>query len=344
MMKHLNVLRELGPCCIASARRKPVGFGWTEEAFAELSNQGFQLVFRENAHGLTLMQLIGLIYAIFCKAMRLDKAFGHSNPYHRFAFNSDWLYQLSKEYDLFVMQYGFWSRAPTACPKAIIVHELLSNYHWGGHRRETTEFGSANLLLVVGYDEFIDLKKRGLTSVLWSPPAVQEEALPLNDQIGLIGTRAPQNMKGLRWLEQADVKVKVKINVFGNMAGEIRSSICKPVGRYGLQTEPYTQCGIHLLTRPDRPGLQIKAVEALAYGRAIVARRGSMRGLPDKDCAWITVDSPEAMIEAAVDLQRNREKREALARKAKNFYRKYLDHDEIISKLKKAYINISKVF
>ena len=39
MMKHLNVLKDLGSCTIACTRVKPAGFGWTTEAEAALREQ-----------------------------------------------------------------------------------------------------------------------------------------------------------------------------------------------------------------------------------------------------------------------------------------------------------------
>ena len=342
MMKHLDVLNDLGDCTIASARTKPVGFGWEESAINALKERGFSIVFREETQGFTLFNLFGLLYAVVCKGLKLEKSFGHSNPYHRYAFSRKWLNNLSRGYDLCVMQYGFWSGFDVQCPKAVVVHELLSNYHWEGFSREVKDFKESNLMVVVGHDEEETLRSRGLTSILWSPPAVKSAEYPVHDIVGLIGTKAPQNLEGLRWLEEAENYESLKIHVFGNLAGEVKSSMFEPVGRYGAQSEPYEKCGILLLTRPDRPGLQIKAVEALAYGRVIIARRGSMRGLPEGEEAWITVDTPEEMIQVAQRLKKNHREREQLAKKSRTYYKKHLDHDAIIQKLRDAYLSLVK--
>lgn len=337
MMKHLDVLLGLGQCTILSARQRPVGFGWTDEASQVLRDKGFKLIFREDCHGMGFKQAVGMVYGAIFKTLCLEKGFGHSNPYHRFAFRPKWLHELTKGFDICVMQYGFWSGFPVQCPKAIVVHELLSNFHWHGKGQETRDFSKADLLLVVGEDEVGELAGRGLKNVLWSPPAVMPMDLPINKEVGLIGTKAPQNLEGLRWLEEAHGQADVKINVFGNMAQSVSSSMFIPVGRYGEQREPYEKCGIHLLTRPDRPGLQIKAVEALAHGRAIIARRGSMRGLPEGEEAWITVDTSQEMVEAAKMLQNNEKKRKDLAECAGTFYKKHLDSQKILSELREAY-------
>lgn len=340
MMKHLNILNRLGQCDIVSARKKPVGFGWTDDAVAALRKEGFGIIFREDTCQPSIGQLVGSLYAALCKSAKLERAFGHSNPYHRWAFSEKWLRALSRKYDVCVMQYGFWARFRLLCPKAIVLHELLSNYHFENDQRETRELATCDLVVVVGNDEELTLKERGVENVLWSPPAIEPADLPLTDKVGLIGTKAQQNLEGLRWLESGIQGVQPAVHVFGNLADEVRSTACVQVGRYGAGDEPYNACGIMLLTRPDRPGLQIKAVEALAYGRAIVARRGSMRGLPAGEEAWVTVDSPEEMVLVASRLQNNPSEREELAQQARNYYKKHLDKREIEKVLVQSYLGL----
>ncbi|MFH0780840.1 MAG: glycosyltransferase [Pseudomonadota bacterium] len=342
MMKHLDVLKDLGECTIVSARQKPVGFGWDEKSINVLKERGFSLLFRETSQRFTVLNILGSLYALVCKSLKLDKAFGHSNPYHRWAFSRKWLNSLSKGYDLCCMHYGFWSDFDVQCPKAVVVHELLSNYHWENYSKEVKDFKKSNLIIVVGHDEEVTLRKRGLTSVLWSPPAVKCNQYPVNAKVGLIGTKAPQNLDGLRWLEQAENYGTLRIHVFGNLADELKKPNFEPVGRYGAQSEPYAKCGILLLTRPDRPGLQIKAVEALAYGRVIIARKGSMRGLPEGKDAWITVETPEEMIQVAKRLEMNPKEREQLAIRSREYYMKYLNYDLIIQELREAYLSLLK--
>lgn len=340
MMKHLNVLKGLGQCTIVSARRKPVGFGWTHETEAALQDQGFELMFREASEPFRPVWLIGFIYATLCTVFKLDRSFGHSNPYHRLAFSQRWWQQVTAGADLAVMQYGFWGRFHSSCPQTIILHELLSSYHWEGADRETRDWKDAALLCVVGHDEQEILKKRGLNNVLWSPPAIEPANLPLSDDVGLIGTKASQNLEGLRWLERARGIEGVRIKVFGNMASEARAPFLEPVGRYGVNTEPYERCGIQLMTRPDRPGLQIKAVEALAYSRVIVARRGSMRGLPPQEGVWIDVDTPEEMLAAVIRLRKDPSLREHMAEQAKAYYHQHLSRERILGDLRHAYLTV----
>lgn len=342
MLKHLEVLKGLGQCTIISARKKPVGFGWSDDAIAEMQLRGFSVEFRESGCSVSFPNILGIVYASVFKGLGMERAFGHSNPYHRLAFSKNWLYRLSKGYDLCVMQYGFWAGFPLQCPKAVVVHELLSNYHWEGSARETKDFATADLVVVVGRDEEILLRSRGVKSVLWSPPAVKSVDYPACSKVGLIGTKAPQNIEGLRWLEKANPPESFKIHVYGSLAQETKKAMFVPEGRYERQGEPYENCGVLLLTRPDRPGLQIKAVEALAYGRVIVARRGSMRGLPEGDDAWITVDSPREMIEVAAGLQNDHQKIELLALKAKAYYKKYLDNELILDSLRAAFTSLVK--
>lgn len=343
MMKPLQVLRELGPCTIASARSRPVGAGWTEDSIRALRDQGFDLVFREETDRRHARQIPGMLFAVFCKALRMERAFGYGNPYHRYAFTEQWWRKVTEGADLAVMQYGFWARFRSACPQAVILHELLSNYQWGGSRRETRDLAKADLVVVVGYDEEATLRERGLRHVLWSPPAVPAASFEVTPEIGMISTLAPQNMEGLQWLQSTKNGAEAPfVHVYGSAAKVVSAPFLKPVGRYEDRFDPYRRCGIQLLTRDDRPGLQIKAVEALACGRAIVARRGSMRGLPAGDGAWIEVTSPEEMLVAAKRLRENAEERETLGRAANAFYERHLDEQRILDHLKKAFQGLVK--
>lgn len=337
MMKHLSVLRELGPCTIASARGKPVGFGWSREACTALTGQGFDLVFREDFTGLGPAHVFGTAYAAVCKGLRRERAFGHANPYHRYAFSERWWQQVAVGFDLAVMQYGFWARFHSPCPTAIVVHELLSNYHRGGSSTETRELKKADRLVVVGKDEEELLKARGMRNVLWSPPAVKAVECPLTTEVGMIGSLAPQNLEGLRWLGQAPAIRGLRVRVYGNVARVTTAPFLEKVGRYEDQYTPYRECGIHLMTRDDRPGLQIKAVEALACGRAIVARRGSMRGLPQENKCWIEVETPAQMLEAAHQLRQDEATRRRLSDSAKVFYGQHLEYGKLIADLKRVY-------
>ena len=337
MMKHLDVLKELGECTIVSAKTRPVGFGWTDEAVSAMQAKGFKLIFREDHCRLNPAQVVGIMYAAICKALKLDKAFGHANPYHRYEFSEAWIHELSKSYDLVVMQYGFWAHFRTACPKAVAVHELLSNYHWGWKQAETRDYAYADLLLTVGKDEADELKGRGLKNVWWSPPIAPKVTLSVNDQVGMIGTIAPQNIEGLQWLEKAS-GTDLKIRVYGNIVKLIKAPFFTAVGRYDDRNTPYADCGIHLMTRGDRPGLQIKVVEALACGRAIIARKGSMRGLPVSKDAYIGVDTPDEMLARAAELVRNKDAREKLAAEAGKYYDRYLDSGKVLRELRSLYV------
>lgn len=340
IMKHLDLLKEIGECTIVSAKGKPVGFGWTDESQTALKAKGFALQFREDkCKGLLGKQIYGICYAALCKGMGLDKAFGHSNPYHRYAFEEKWWQEISSGYDLAVMFYGYWSRFATSCPKVIAVHELLSNYHWEGAELETKEMATAQGLIVVGKDEEESLRARGVQNILWSPPTMQSIDLPLTEKVALVGTIAPQNLEGLKWLESTKITLGILIEVYGNIASRTKAPFLVPIGAYKDRTEPYNNCGIHLMTRADRPGLQIKVVEALACGRVIIARKGSMRGLPANENAWIEVNSPEEMMEKAALMAKNKIERQEIAANAQRFYRKHLDCDRVVADLRKFYLN-----
>ena len=130
--KHLKILKELGECTILSASDKPVGAGWKTENLLKVQKAGFRVILRENFVKRSLMQYIGIIYAIIFKSIGIEKAFGHSNPYHRYAFPISWWNCNVQEADLAVVNYSYWAWLPTPCPKALILHDLLSDRTWGG--------------------------------------------------------------------------------------------------------------------------------------------------------------------------------------------------------------------
>ena len=109
------------------------------------------------------------------------------------------------------------------------------------------------------------------------------------------------------------------------------------MGLYKDWTHPYEQCGVILLASSGGTGVQIKAVEALACGRAIVARKGAMRGLPENDGAWVEVSEPEEMALEAIRLSSNKSAREELSARARQYYERHLDSRRISAQLKQLY-------
>jgi hypothetical protein len=337
MWKHLNLLRTMGGCTIASAATRPVGMGWTDEARQQVEERGFAVRLREEMHPVrNWRQLTGLAYGAACKGLRLERAFGHANPYHRHAFPPDFLLECSRNADVAVINYSYWAWLPTCCPKAVVLHDLLSQTAWGGSSRETEELAAADLVVVISKDEEAELRRRGLRNILWSPPLTWPSDFPLTEQVGLIGSANRFNQEGLRWLSQATPPA-LPVSIYGGLAEFANWPELRKVTRYADSNQPYQECGIILLPTASGTGVQIKVVEALAAGRAIVARKGAMRGLPPGDEAWIEVESPQAMWTQAERLSRDTALREEQASKARAYYQQHLDAENILAKLREAY-------
>ena len=130
MWKTLECLRELGPCTILSARTRPVGMGWTRASQDELKKRGFQMVFREDEEPTRFRpgRAGGMVYAVICKGLGLERAFGHGNPYHCLAFDPEWVARRTESADLALIHYSYWARLPCACPKVVVLHDLLSDF------------------------------------------------------------------------------------------------------------------------------------------------------------------------------------------------------------------------
>jgi glycosyltransferase involved in cell wall biosynthesis len=340
MWKYLDVLRVLGPCTILSAKTKPVGGGWTAETRRKVEALGFKVVLREEeCPRKNLRQWFGIIYAAVCKGLRLEKAFGHSNPYHRYAFPADWWYRHTQDADLAVIHYSYWAWLPCACPKVIALLDVWSDTMWGGYRQEVADLQRADMVTVISIDEQEKLRQRGMRNMIWSPPAVPAIELPDSKQVALLGSASLNNREGLRWLCVSSHLMS--INVYGGLA-EFADPKCgfNQIGRYDDAMEPYRQCGIILMTTYRGMGVQIKGIEALAAGRAIIARRGAMRGLPEGNGAWVEVDTPEEMISEAKRLQRDDQARLAQMKAAHAYYRKHLDYNTLRCSLRNAYLSL----
>ena len=342
MWKHLDLLRTMGNCTIASAATRPAGMDWTVEMKKQIAERGFAVRLREELHpSRNWRQWAGLAYGAVCKGLRLERAFGHANPYHRHAFPPDFLLECSRGADLAVINYSYWAWLPTACPKIVILHDLLSGIMRGWNRCETEELGQADLVVVISKDEEEELRGQGLRNVLWSPPLAHPSDFPLTEQVGLIGSANLFNQEGLRWLQQAARPAALPLTIYGSLSQFAAWPDVRQVARYINSNQPYQECGIIILPTALGMGVQIKVVEALAAGRAIVARQGAMRGLPPSGGAWIEVTSPAEMWEQAERFSKNVQLRKAQAAKAQAYYQQHLEAEKILTEIREAYQYLS---
>ena len=336
IMKHLRILRGLGDCTILSAAGKPVGGGWTPAAREAIRLEGFNLVLRDETERLNPRQVFGIAYASLCKALRMERAFGHSNPYHRFAFPMKWWREHTAEADLAVIVLSFWAHLPTRCPKAVVLLDLWSGRMWEGPGREAAELSSCDTVVVISKTEEALLNRLGVRKTLWSPPAVPRWDGPLTPVVGMVGSDNPTNIEGLRWIEAAG-SPPVPIRVYGRLASHVRAPGFDPVGAYEDPIQPYRDCGVILLTTKQGTGVQIKSIEALAAARAMVERRGAVCGLPEADGAWRSVDSPAEMLAEAASLVRDEPARMRFSQNARAYYLRHLDPDGITAAARRAY-------
>lgn len=342
MMKHLDILRSLGHCTIVSAATRPVGMGWNAKASKDLEDRGFSVKLREEGcPNKTVMQWIGLMYAIICKGLRLERAFGHTNPYHRYAFPPRWWKSITEDADIVVINYSYWSWLPANCPKVVVLLDLFSGLMWGGIVRETEDLRTADLVVVISKDEELELRRRGINNVLWSPPLVRPGNFPLTNRIGIVGSANPLNQEGIEWLGTVSPPENIAVNIYGALSGFVNWPAAEKIKSYQDPYQPYQDCGIILLPTALGTGVQIKVVEALACGRVIIARRGAMRGIPDSREAWVEVESPAEMWEQAEKFARDGGIRSIQAQKSREYYEKYLNHEQIHGNLCKAYSDLA---
>ena len=338
--KHLEILRGMGSCTIVSAATKPVGRGWTERYRNEIENHGFRVSLREESVPRSLKMYAGIIYAALCKSIRFERAFGHSNPYHRYSFPNDWWHEMSRDADFAVIFYRYWSHLACSCPQVVVLLDLWSDFMWEGQKHEIRDLDAASLVIVISKDEELKLHNQGVTKTFWSPPAVPAEVCADSVHIGLVGSASPVNIEGLRWLELAVATESPPIRIYGNLSNLVEVPGLLRMGSYKLNNEPYQKCGIILMTTALGMGVQIKAIEALAAGRAIVARKGAMRGIPAENIGWIEVKTPNEMLSWAQKLTTEEPLRKYWSSKAKKYYHTHLKSDRVVTELKKKYYSL----
>ena len=329
MWKHLEVLKALGDCRILSAAEKPVGSGWSAENRNTVEGMGYKVELREDDSRRNMMQYYGIAYASVCKGLGMEKAFGHSNPYHRHAFSQEWFYKKTESAELAVINYSYWSWLKCRCPKVIVLLDLWSDYMWEGMSREIEDLGTASMIIVISVDEEKKLHDMGLKNTFWSPPAVKKQEFAPSGSVCMVGSCNQFNREGLKWLESATSADSLNVDVFGKLSDAVSKSNFRKVGRYKDTFEPYRDNGILLMPSAGGMGVQIKTIEALASGRVIVARKGAE--------AWIEVEKPEEMVEAAMYLKGDEQARLKQSELARGYYDEFLDSDRIRSELKSSY-------
>lgn len=339
MWKNLEILRSLGECTLLSAATRPVGMGWTPAMRKEIEGLGYRVELREESNpSRSWRQWAGLSYASLCKALRLERAFGHSNPYHRHAFPEAWWHSKTKDADLAVVNYSYWSWLPCRCPKVVVLLDLWSDFMWEGPKREIEDLKTADLVIVISKTEEEKLNAWGIDRTFWSPPAVPAGDFADTTGIGLLGSGSRVNAEGLEWLRRGLSASSPRIRVYGSLADRADHPAFVRCGRYAKQTQPYEECGIILMTTAQGMGVQIKTIEALAAGRAIVARPGAVRGLPPSRDAWIEASSPEAMMEKTLELRNDPDLRHRQYGNARDYYRRFLESDMLLNELREAYL------
>jgi hypothetical protein len=340
MWKHMRLLRELGECTILSSASRPVGTPWSKEHIEAVKSEGFNVVLRQDSFASRLKALPIVLYGAFFEGLGLRRAFGHSNPYHRYAFPLSWWHTHTADAGMVVLNYSFWSWLPFKGPKCTVLLDLYSDRMWEGIDREARDLATCDLVQVISVDEQAKLQRHGVENIVWSPPAVEPTEMPLTPSVGIVGDSTHLNREGLRWLSRCGARIPDSpVRVYGQLAGKVATADDRfePVGRYDQDDQPYRECGIVMMTTAQGTGVQIKAIEALAAGRAIVARKGAMRGLPASTSAWVEVATAEDMWREAARVHGDATAREAQAEQARLYYREHLAADAVRARTLAAY-------
>jgi succinoglycan biosynthesis protein ExoO len=151
----------------------------------------------------------------------------------------------------------------------------------------------------------------------------------------IVGSDNRHNREGLNWLIGSEKHLSpISLRIYGSLASRLKSAgVLELYPRYASPVAPYKENGIVLMTTSHGTGIQIKAIEALACGRAIIARRGAMRGMPDGDGTWLEVDEPEEMVNAAKLLVQDPIRRIDLMKRSSHYYKEHFESNKIVKSL-----------
>jgi polysaccharide biosynthesis protein PslH len=248
------------------------------------------------------------------------------------------LHRLDNEigFDLAVVEYGFMSRALLALSspqlKVIDTHDVFANRHMmflnsgmvpsfysTTPDEEKRCLLRANLILGIQPDETRQLLNYGLDAITFghlikTNPVFEAEETEFD--LLMVGSANAMNVQGLVWFGQevlpllASAAPPLRIAVAGGICGAIPdfAGITK-LGVISDLRAVYARSMLAINPVKNGTGVNIKSIEAMAFGVPLLSTKSGIRGLEEGlPSAFVVADDPEVFAWTALALLSDKEK------------------------------------
>lgn len=239
-------------------------------------------------------------------------------------------------FDLAVVEYGFMSRALLALSspklKVIDTHDIFANRHQmflksglvpsfysTTPEEEKRCLLRANLILGIQPNETRQLLNYGLDAITFGHMAkidpVFESEEPEFDLL-MVGSANAMNIQGLLWFGREVLPLlvsaapRLRIAIAGGICGAIPDFAgVKKLGVVGDLRPVYARSKLAINPVKNGTGVNIKSVEAMAFGLPLLSTKIGARGLEEGiSSALIVADNPELFARTALSLLSEKEK------------------------------------
>jgi glycosyltransferase involved in cell wall biosynthesis len=254
--------------------------------------------------------------------------------------------QARESFDCVLIEYVYLSKIASVLPppvRTIIdTHDLFGDRHTrsldAGSRlhgfattvaEETSALNRADAVIAIQQEEAEYLRRTISSEVFTVGHLIDLDVSPLPDPGGarmlFVGSsNNPTNVQGLEWfLDRVLPRIRKEMpNVELAIAGPIGHVRNWPNGIsvLGIQDSlaaAYADATLVINPAPFGTGLAIKTIEALSYGKPVVATPAGIRGLKaDFQGAFLLAETPDTFVEHVLELLENGAARSAMSHKA----------------------------
>lgn len=216
-----------------------------------------------------------------------------------------------------------------------------------GQEQEAAYLSVADVIFAIQSDEKRLLKKmlpnKTIILVGFEHQAVSDSSDPLSGVILFVGTNNFRNQSGLNdfichaWPRVLKYNPSAKLRIVGTIGQMAKGQdwpnveIC---GEVANTREQYGRAAVVINPVRAGTGLKVKNVEALCYGKAVVAIQQSVAGLPGSgNLPLIQTDDWECFANEICNLINNKSKRKALEARAFNYASRYFTKSTVYADL-----------
>jgi polysaccharide biosynthesis protein PslH len=253
--------------------------------------------------------------------------------------------QARESFDCVLIEYVYLSKIASVLPPAvrtiIDTHDLFGDRHIrsldAGSRpcgfattvaEETSALNRADAVIAIQQEEAEYLRRTISSEVFTVGHLIDLDVSPLADSGGtrilFVGSSNPYNVQGLEWfLDRVFPRIRKEIpDVELAIAGPVGHKRTWPSGTSVLGTQESLAAAYADATLVINPilfgtGLAIKTIEALSYGKPVVATPAGIRGLEaDFHGAFLLAETPDAFVEQVLELLENGAARSAMSHQA----------------------------